>query len=571
MKPWRTVQVDEGLAAALALQTQLPGSLARVLFARGLTDADQVDRFLKPRLSDLSDPASLPDMDRAVSRIWQAIEGGERIVVYGDYDVDGVTSAALMVLVLGELGASVTPCLPRRIEEGYGFGVEGLDRCIRESHPRLIITTDCGTGSHDAVLKARAEGLDVVVTDHHDISGTPVDAVAVVNPKLGSDASARLLAGVGVAFKLCHALVKAGRARHVKAAATLDLRTYLDLVALGTIADVVPIVAENRILTHHGLARLNGAERVGLQALAEVAGTSGELGAYHVGFVLGPRMNAAGRMGNADAALELLMTDQSARAHDLAVNLDAANRERKRIENETIQAATARIDRWFDPSCHFGIAVGEVGWHIGVVGIVASRLASKYRRPTVVVGFDADGMGRGSCRSVAGFDLVKGLKSCEPHLHGFGGHGMAAGVELHHRDFERFQAAFLEVCKTTLQGQDLESALALDGWVTLSEITDPRFVGLLNQMAPFGEGNPEPVWGLRGVRTIGAPRIVGDRHLKMLLGCGIQKCDAIGFGMKDRAVPDGELDVAFSLRQNNYMGRTELQLHVQDFRPSEVK
>ncbi len=570
MKRWRLSESVDVMASQLAGHTGFPHPLARALVARGVRSAADADRFLKPRLSVLADPFTLPGMIRAVERIWLAIEGGERIVVYGDYDVDGVTSAALMTLVLGKLGAQVTACLPNRIVEGYGLSTEALERCLHASSPRLIVTTDCGSNSSEAIAMASRAGVDVVVTDHHEIIGAPAEACALVNPKLGADVSARMLAGVGVAFKVCHALLKVGRDRGVAAAEGVDLRAYLDLVALGTIADVVPMLEENRILTRHGLSRLNSTDRVGLRALADVAGVSGDMGTYHVGFVLGPRINAAGRMGKADAALELLLTDHTSRARELAAELDASNRERKRIESEITESAMARIDALFDPVSHYGVVVGEAGWHVGVIGIVASRLAARYGRPAVVVGFDADGVGRGSCRSIPGFDLVTGLKYCERHLSQFGGHEMAAGLEVTREDFERFREAFHHACKVSLEGRDLTPSLDLDAWVSMGEVTDPRFMETLRLMAPFGEGNSEPVWGMRGVRPIGAPRILKEKHLKMLVGVGHAQCEAIGFGLGERPVPDGDLDLAFTLRENVYMGRTSLQMQLQDFRPSQV-
>jgi single-stranded-DNA-specific exonuclease len=570
VKRWRVTEGLDEAAGELVRHSGFLKPLARALVARGVRGPAEADRFLKPRLSALSDPFSLPGMDLAVDRLWRAIRNREPVVVYGDYDVDGVTSAALMMLVLGRLGAQVTPCLPNRIEEGYGLSLEALDRCIREAAPRLIVTTDCGSSSACAIALAREKGIDVVVTDHHEIVGAPAEAFAVVNPKLGDDVSARMLAGVGVAFKVCHALLKAGRDKGEEAAMAVDLRDYLDLVALGTIADVVPLLQENRILTRHGLVRLNSTDRVGLRALADVAGVSGEMGPYHVGFMLGPRMNAAGRMGKADAALELLLTEHESKARDLAADLDASNRERKRIESEITEAAMARIDAGFDPALHFGVVVGETGWHVGVVGIVASRLAARYGRPAVVVGFDADGVGRGSCRSVPGFDLILGLKSCETHLSRYGGHEMAAGLEVARNDFAGFREAFQRACKAALEGRDPASTMDLDDWVSVGEVSDPRFLETLAQMGPFGEGNPEPVWGLRGVRTIGVPRVLKERHLKMLIGVGSWQCEAIGFGMGERPIPEGELDLAFTLRENVYMGRTSLQLQLRDFMPSQA-
>lgn len=568
MKRWQTVAADDGLARELAAGTGMPFALARVLAARGVVSPAQIDRFLRPRLSDLADPFDLPDMAAAADRVWRALEANEPIAVYGDYDVDGVTSAALLVLVLRALGARVAVSLPNRIDEGYGLSLESLERCLATHGPRLIITVDCGTGSRDAVDRARQAGVDVVVTDHHEIGPTLAEAVAVVNPKRGSNAGQRMLSGVGVAFKLCHALLKAGRERG-HAAANLDLREHLDLVALGTVADVVPVLGENRILIRHGLACLNGRSRPGLRALAEVAGASGELGAYHVGFVLGPRLNAAGRLGHAEAALELLLSGQDDHARGVAVTLDEANRERKRLETEILEESIRRVEATFRPDSHFAVVVGERGWHVGVVGIVAARLVARYGRPAVVVGFDDSGMGRGSCRSIDGLDLVAALEACSGHLHKHGGHARAAGLELHEDAFEQFRQAFHGACATALKGRDLRPQLRIDAWVTLDEVMHPGFMGTLAQLAPFGEQHPEPVWAVRDVPVAGVVREVGEGHLKFAVSAGSRRMEAIAFGMAGRAArPEGRIDVAFTLRKNAYMGREALQMHVVDFRPA---
>ncbi len=569
MKQWKLVTGSDGSAETLARQALLPLPLARLLVSRGITSSVEAERYLNPRLSDSSDPFLLPGMEAAVERIWKAISDKSPIAVHGDYDVDGVTSAALMSLVLTRLGAKVSRHLPNRMEDGYGLGLDAVERCIRDDKPGLIITTDCGSSSHQAVAAARAAGVDIVVTDHHEITGEPADALAVVNPKLGTDPSARILSGVGVAFKVCHAVLKRGREHRRKIAADLDLRQYLDLVALGTVADVVPLRGENRILVRHGLAQLNRLERVGLKVLAEVAGVKGEQGTYHVGFVLAPRMNAAGRLGNAGEALELLLTEDAGEAERLALGLESSNKERKRIEVDIMEAAIAQIEATHDLASHYGIVVGDVGWHIGVVGIVASRLVSRYGRPAIVVGFDDEGRGRGSCRSVEGFDLLSGLACCSDHLRRFGGHEMAAGLEVTQEHFGAFRAAFHGTCSDLLKGKSPPRTLLIDGWLTLQEILEKGFVEVISRMEPFGEGNPEPVWAIRNVQVIGKPRLVGKAHMKMRVGVGADSCEAIGFNMADRLAdfPEGAIDIACMIRTNTYLGRTSTQLHLLDFAP----
>lgn len=568
MKRW-VVSAENGGEETAGVIAGVPPLLGRVLARRGIRTAAEADRFLRPRLSELSDPFLLPGMQEAVRRIWRAIRGGERILVYGDYDVDGITSAALMVEILGNLGARVAFYLPSRLEEGYGLGTQAVQRCLERFQPGLILTTDCGTGSCEAVQLARGAGVDVVVTDHHEVGGGAVaPAVAVVNPKISGAAAGQSLAGVGVAFKVCHALLRAGREMGIDSVSAVDLRRHLDLVALGTIADVVPLQGENRILVTHGLARLNKRDRKGIAVLGEVAGSLGEIGTYHVAFVLGPRLNAAGRLGTADAALELLLTQEESRARLLAQDLDALNQERKRIEREIIEQIEAGQGGVFNPLTRKCIVVGGHGWHLGVIGVVASRLSTRYGRPAIVVGFDEHGVGRGSCRSVEGVDLLHGLKQCERLVRRYGGHAMAAGMEVHRDSFEDFQEAFHSFCAGALQERDLAPVLCLEEWIGMADLQEPEFLRVLERMAPFGEGNPEPLWGMRRVALSGPARLVGSAHLKMTLVAGSRSCEAIGFHMADRAVPVEPIDIAFTVRRNQYMGRSTLQLQLQDFRPA---
>ncbi len=567
MKVWKTAECDESQVQQLAGELTLHPAVARSLIVRGHRDAKSIDLFLHPRLSELSDPFLLPGMEAAVARVWRAIDAREKILVFGDYDVDGVSSTALVVQVLARLGAPVTPFLPHRMDDGYGLGVEPLRRCIENHQPKLVITVDCGTSAVEAVEAARAAGVDVIVTDHHESGGVVAPAVAVVNPKLGSDAGARNLAGVGVAFKLCHALLKRARQDQRPEEKSVDLREYLDLIGIGTIADIVPLQDENRILARHGLARLNRTECIGLKSIIRVAGITGALDTYHVGFLIGPRLNAAGRLGDAQAALELLLTQDPVRADELAAQLDAANRERQELEARIVKEAIEEIDAFFDPKRHFGLVVARKGWHAGVIGIVASRLVQKYRRPVVVVALDDEGEGRGSCRSIEGFNLVAKLAECGDLLERYGGHAMAAGLDVRQDRLEAFKEKFNGVAAQALEGTDLRPVVKVDAWVTLDE-ADERLMSGLEQMRPFGLGNPTPVWAARRLQVVGPPRVVGKKHLKLLVASGATQREAIAFGMGERQVPPGPIDVAFQLQTNSYMGRETLQLNVQDFRAS---
>ncbi|MBN1671637.1 MAG: single-stranded-DNA-specific exonuclease RecJ [Kiritimatiellae bacterium] len=572
MKVWVTREADAGAVEALRRQVDLPYPIACALVGRGLHDPAAVGRFLDPRLSDLSDPFLLSDMDKAVSRLWRAVEGREPIAVFGDYDVDGITGTVLLLSVLTRLGGQVTPYLPNRQEEGYGLTLRGVERCLARCRPRLLLTVDCGTNAVEATRAVQAAGVDALITDHHELSGELAPASAVVNPKRGAEAHTRMLAGVGVAFKLCHALVKEGRNAGKPAAADIDLRDYLDLVAVGTIADIVPLRGENRILVKHGLARLNKTCCPGLQALIDVAQIRADIDTYHVAFGIAPRLNAAGRMSDPACALELLLTDHPARGRDLALALDAANRERQTIESRIVQEAAEEIDGYFNPDRDFGLVVGRDGWHVGVIGIVASRLCSQYRRPVVVVAFDDDGMGRGSCRSIEGFSLVEALGHCAAELTEFGGHDMAAGLQLQKARFEGFRQRFNEVAVGMLAEKDLRGVEHIDAWLDLDKVDWDLMLGI-DRLRPFGQDNPAPVWAAGGVQVLGTPRVVGkgtqkQGHLKMTVAAGREQLDAIGFGMGDRVVPAGALDVAFQLQRNVYMGRESLQLRLRDIRPA---
>ena len=569
-KRWLTADADPQVADGIAESYGFSRAMARALVTRGLVDHAEIDRFLQPRLADLTDPFALPGMSQAVDLILSHVEQGSSILVYGDYDVDGVTATALMIQVLSGLGAVAIPFLPHRIEDGYGLGVDTLHRCIENYHPNLIITVDCGTSSIDAVKEAARLGIDVIVTDHHEPAAEGVAAAcAIVNPKLGGcSEDIRMLAGVGVAFKVCHGLIKAGRKRQMEAAEKLDLKSYMELVAVGTVADIVPLLKENRILVYHGLQLLNKTQSVGLRTLIEAAGITGPVDTYHIGFMIGPRINAAGRLGNAEAALELVLTEQEPRAKILAQQLDDASRKRQEIEDRIVSEACEDLDARFDADKDFGLVVAHPHWHAGVIGIVASRIASRYNRPVVVIGMDDDGVGRGSCRSVPGFDLLSHLQQCSPLLRRYGGHAMAAGLEVDHERIPEFAERFNEVCGATLQQGDQRRQLLVDAWIQPIDINDHLYHDQ-NRLRPFGHSNPLPVWAIRNVTPVFAPRVIGGKHLKMIFSMGGKQREAIGFGMGDRDVPGGPLDIAFNLILNRYNGQEYLQLHLQDFRPAQ--
>jgi single-stranded-DNA-specific exonuclease len=566
---WKLKPVDEQAVRETAAHAGLPIPLARALALRGLRNKNEIEAFLNPLLSGLSDPFLLPDMEKAVSRVWKAIDAGEAISVFGDYDVDGITSSALLTRVFARLGANVQAFIPNRLDEGYGLSQDALDRCLEAHRPALVVTVDCGVNAVESVAYAQARGVDVIVTDHHEPGSETAAAFALINPKLGKIHSLEILSGVGVAFKFAHALLKAGRERGSAAADGIDLRTYLDLVALGTVADIVPLIGENRIIVHHGLSALDATPWEGLRALKNLAGMRGETDTCHLGFQLGPRINAAGRIGQPMQALRLLVTDDPAEARGIAELLDRTNKERRTIESDMADQAFAEIDAYFDPGKHFGLVVAREGWHPGVVGIVASRVSRHYNRPAIVMGIDEDGSARGSCRSIDEYDMLEGLRACELLLVKYGGHKMAAGVELAAGSLDAFTIGFNDAVSIKLMSVDLSPVQHIDAEVSADEL-DWKFWEQLKRLQPFGQDNPEPIWALRGAELSGTPRVVGQKHLKFAVASKGRKFEAIAFNYPLARLPQGSIDVAFTLHENSWNGNTTLQLQIRDIRECKI-
>lgn len=568
MKVWNTASFDTSRAESIMAEHKLPRPVAALLAARHWDSPEDLGRFLSPSLSSMADPFELPDMDKAVKRIWSAIRDRQTIVIYGDYDVDGVTSTAMLCRVLKTLGAAVELFLPHRVDDGYGMSVEPVMRCIDDFRPGLIVSVDCGTGSREAVEKAKSLGVDVVVTDHHEASGDISPALALVNPKLGKRPADKILAGVGVAYKLCHALVKAGRDAGDLSAKTVDLREYLDLAALGTVCDIVPLLHENRILVRAGLERLRRTGNAGLKALMEVAGVKPPCTSFALAFQLGPRLNAAGRLGTAMDSLKLLLTEDSAEADKLAKALDRTNRERRDIENKIYEAAAAMVEGEFDEKKTFGIVASGEGWTQGVVGIVASRLVKKFNRPAVVIAVDADGRAKGSCRSIEGFNMVEELKQCSKILTRWGGHAMAAGLELPANRVDEFKMLFNRTASVALRYADLRPAITIDAWLEPGDFGMELFEAQ-KKLEPTGMGNPAPLWGMRGLELAGDPRMVGTGHLKFALKVNGATVPAICFGWGDRPPPAGKLDVAFQMKLNSFRGTDTLEMEVRAVRKAQ--
>ena len=555
--PERAAQV-----ATLARELGCGPTVAAFLIQRGLTVPEEALEFLSPKLKSLSDPFLLPDMQPAVERILAAVDRRERIVAYGDYDVDGVTSLALLTRILRAYGANPECFLPDRIEEGYGLSADGLTRCVADYHPELLIAVDCGTSSAAEIEALTARGIDVIVIDHHECKQQLPRCTAVVNPKRPGEGGEgggdyRYLCSAGLIFKVCHALLK------TRALAEFDLREHLDLVALGTVADIVPLIRENRVLVQRGLLQMANTRWPGLQALMEVAGVKLPLTVGQVGFQIGPRLNASGRLGTARDSLELLLTDDLGKARTLALALDGQNRDRQQVEKKTVADAEAQVE--FDPARDAALVVGGPGWHPGVLGIVASRISKKYYRPTFVIGFDENGVGKGSGRSIEGLSLVATLSQCEHLLEKFGGHEMAAGLTLRQECFEEFRREFCKQSREALSDTDLLPRVELDGEVRLSEL-NLDFLSLHDRLQPFGMGNAQPLFLARGVRPLAEPRILKEKHLKLTLGQNGSSHEAMFFNAAADSLPRPPWDIAFRIERNEWRGALSVQILIQRIR-----
>jgi single-stranded-DNA-specific exonuclease len=560
-------------AQALTSFLTLSPLLAQCLLNRGLTSPGEIARFLEPRLKDLADPFLLPDMMAAVERLLQALQHNEALVIFGDYDVDGVTSTALLLKFLRSLGWRVDFYLPHRFDEGYGLTQEAVEKCLIKFSPALLLAVDCGSTAGATIAWLKERGVDTIVLDHHQISSPPPAAVALVNPRAGGyggECAFTELCSAGLAFKLIHAVIKRARELGWPNFLEYDLRVFLDLVALGTIADIVPLVGENRILVSAGLRQLNRTQRPGLIALKTVAQTAGTMGCYEVGFQLAPRLNAAGRLETAEDALRLVLTDDLAEATELARRLDAHNRERRQIEraicDEVLQSVRAR----FRSETDFVIVEGKLLWHIGVVGIVASRVLQEFYRPTIIVGGEGEEW-RGSGRSIEGFDLAGALRECSDLLIRHGGHSMAAGVTIHSSNLDAFRARLNEVARKTLAGGNLRPVLKIDAEISLGDLT-LESLGELQRMSPHGPGNPAPHFVIRGLQHQRPPQRMGkeNQHVKFRVTDGHEMREAVFWNCgPDGALPDATFDLAVNPQINEFNGRRTVQLKVLDWSASE--
>jgi len=537
--------------------------IARLLLRKGFRDAEEVNAFLQPRLSLLSDPFLLPQMHAAVSRLLSALDRRERVVLFGDYDVDGVTSLALLAEMLRAYGGAPELFLPLRMEEGYGLSLESVERCLGQYRPQLLIAVDCGTSSVSEIADLRKRGVDVIVLDHHEPKSALPDCIAIVNPKT-TDSNFEYLCSVGIVFKLCHALLK------TRPLPEFDLKSKLYLVALGTVADIVPLRDENRVLVQRGAIEIAQTSRVGLRKLMQVAGVRPPILPEDIGFRLGPRLNAAGRLSTAEKSLRLLLSHDEGEATMLAAELDGQNRERQEVEKQILDAAIEKIEDQLDVTRDAAIVVGERDWHPGVLGIVASRIARRYHRPTIVIGFDENGIGKGSGRSIEGLNLVEALGACAATLDKFGGHEMAAGLSLHEKNFNLFAEEFRKAARGLLSDQALQPCVRLDHELAFTEI-DIDFLRWHEMLQPFGNGNRQPLFLARAVEPVAPPRVVNDKHLIFRLRQGNRHRRAVYFDGVTNPLPPTPWDIAFRIRADEYEGETLVAMHIEAVRAAEPR
>jgi single-stranded-DNA-specific exonuclease len=569
-KKWILKEVDSALSKALSEHLGLGVVAAALLTGRGITSVEDGRLFLSPSFSIMPDPFLLKGMDAAVSRLLTARRSLEEVCIYGDYDVDGISGTALLVSFLRRTGLNCTYFIPNRFDDGYGLNLDSLERIIALG-ATLIVSVDCGITSVEEAKLCRQRNIDLIILDHHTPNETIPDACAVVNPlQPGCLYPFKLLAGVGVAFNLLVALRSRMRQDGIYFGQEEepDLREWLDLVALGTIADVVPLVGQNRLYAYFGLKRMGSSSRPGIAALKNVSGVRNTVSCGQVGFRLAPRLNAAGRLESAVPGVELLLGSDEKALAIFAAELDAANAERQAIERGILAEVIATVEKGGDyPAC-CSIVLASHSWHQGVVGIVASRIAERYHRPTILIALDDEGNGKGSGRSIPGFHLLEALSCCAKYLDRFGGHRYAVGVGVSGENFADFAAAFEETSARIFAGAALIPTLEIDVEVNPADVT-PELIVDLKRLEPFGAGNSEPTLLMRGLKVVDR-RAVGDGHLKLRLYAAGHTLNAIAFRQSE-VVTDGLIDVAFFPEINVWNNSKTLQLRIKDIRPAKER
>lgn len=547
----------------LASEVNLPAAVVKILINRRIDTVEKIREFIDPKISALSDPFILKGMERAIDRITDAFRENEKILIYGDYDVDGITATSLLFLVFNRLGAQVDFYLPNRLRDGYGLTEEGILEA-KNRGVTLIVSVDTGITAIEEVKFAAAQGIECIITDHHEPSDSLPEAAAIVNHKQHDCPYDRAeLAGVGVAFKVAQALYR--RLGQDES----ELEEHLDLVALGTSADIVPLLGENRTLTRHGFRQIARTTKPGLKSLAFVSGLIGkEIGTGQVVFVLAPRINAIGRLGDAKHAVRLLTTRDEQVASKIARELDSENKRRKSIDEVTLKEAIAQIDEVCDLDNDKAIILCSEGWHLGVIGIVASRIVEKYHLPTVLIAID-NGEGKGSARSIPGFHLTEALKHCEDILIRYGGHKYAAGLTIKPENVKEFRRRLIEVSSKLLSDDDMVSKMFIDSEIELDQINN-ELLDIMETFSPFGPMNMRPIFLTRNIEIVGQPYKVGRNHLKMKIRKGNSVFDVIGFGfgelVRPLAMRAGTIDMTYVVEYNHWNGVTRIQLRVKDIK-----
>lgn len=557
-KVWNIAERDQAKALALAESLKVPPIVAHLLILRGQETHQDCVEFLNPGLRHLSDPFLLTDMDKAVARITQARDKQEKVLVFGDYDVDGTTAMAILINALRRFGVmNYVYGMPLRLTDGYGINPQHVEEA-HENGVSLIITVDNGIAALDAANRAKELGVDLIVTDHHSIECELPHAVAVINPKREDPSyPGYSLCGAGVAFKLSTALN--------------GTPNDLDIAAVGTVADIVPLLGENRAIVTLGLRHMMQHRRIGLDCLAQAAGISLEnISSENIGFQLGPRINAAGRLYDATQALHLLLSDCPKQATDIARTLDNVNNERRDIERDIYDEAIEELEAFLTPEQR-GIVLGRRGWHAGVIGIVASRLVNRYHRPSVIIAIDESGIGRGSARCIPGFDMLQAISECQEHLIQYGGHKGAAGFSIEEGKVDAFRLAFETASHAQLGGDELSAKLDIDVLAAFSEI-DASLLNALSKLEPLGHANPAPVFASMSVEIPpDSMRILSEKHIKCTIRQDRRSFQAIGFGMAERFFTEPfprNADIAFCPQFNTWRGETSIQLVLKDIRPA---
>ncbi len=557
-----TEDKDPRLIRDLVSATDLPGNIVRILVKRKIDTPELIDKFLNPTIAHLVDPFSLQGMEHAIGRVVKALFENEKMTIYGDYDVDGITATALLYMVLNKLGGQVDFYLPNRLTAGYGLSREGIDE-LKANGVSLIITVDTGMTAADEIDYAKSLGLDVLVTDHHEPGERIPNAYAIVNPKQATCNYQSELSGVGVAYKFAQALYRSLNQDE------RELEEHLDLVALGTAADIVPLIHENRTLTKFGIRQISRTTKPGLKSLTFVSGLMGkEISTGQVVFILAPRINALGRLGDAGEAIRLLSTRDERLAAEIARKLDNENKRRKEIDENTLHQALDQMAEIVDVKRDKAIVLAAEDWHQGVIGIVASRLVERFHLPTVMISI-VDGVGKGSARSIPGFHLCEALKECEDLLVRYGGHKYAAGLSIEPDKVEAFRERFVDVSGRILSDEDITPKLNIDLELELPEIDD-AFMDAVERFAPFGPQNMRPVFMTRNCEVSAQPYVVGNNHLKMRVRKGDAEFDVIGFGFGDMirliSSPGCLVDIVYVVEYNTWNGVTRKQIRLKDIR-----